>query len=68
MFLRIISRTRSDTDNVGSKTRSLSQITEKRFVHHRGFIFQWIIMKLCDKVCFDNNKVKFKTESCQVKD
>ena len=38
--------------NVGSKTRSLSQIIENPYVHNRGFIFRWIFIKLCDKVLF----------------
>ena len=42
-------------DNVGSKTRSQGQIIEKLCVHNRGFIFQGIFMKLCNKVCVDNN-------------
>ena len=54
--------------NTGPKTRSLGQIIEKLFVHNRGFIFQWIFVKLGNKVCFDNFKVKFQTESCQIKD
>ena len=39
VFMNNIPRTRSNMDYVGSKTRSLGQITEKVCVHNRGFIF-----------------------------
>ena len=63
--------------NVGSKSRSLGQIIENPFVHNTGLIFQWIFMKLSDKVsifmklhqniCLDDISMKFEYGSCQVK-
>ena len=40
--------------HVGSKTRSLGQILEKRSVRSRGHIFSWILMKVGQDVCLDD--------------
>ena len=42
----IISRSSSKEDHVGSKTRSLGQISEKPCVHSRGHSFDSKVMKL----------------------
>ena len=57
--------------NVGSETRSLGQILEKRCVGTGGHIFSQIIMKLIWNFCLEENtkmgKVGSKTRSlCQI--
>ena len=51
---------------VGSKTRSLGQISEKPCVHLRFLIFSLIIMKFGQNVFLDEISDKFENGSCQV--
>ena len=53
MFVLMKSQTSSKMGQVGSKTRSLGQISEKSHVCSRGHIFSLIIMKLGQNVCLD---------------
>ena len=52
---------------VGSKTRSLGQILEKRSVRSRSHIFNLIILKIGHNVCVKEVCDKFENKSCQVK-
>ena len=52
---------------VGSKTRSLGQISEKPYVCFRGHIFCPIIMKLGENICLDQISEEFENWSCMVK-
>ena len=53
--------------HVGSKTRSLGQMLEKRCVRSRGYIFSPITMKLGQNVCLDKISDEFENGSCRVK-
>ena len=53
--------------HVRSKTRSLTQISEKPYVHSRGHIFSPIIMKLGQNVCLGEISDTFENGSCWVK-
>ena len=55
--------------HVGSKTRSLCQISEKPCVRSRGHTFSPIIMKLVQNVCLDEkiNSSEVKTYPSGVK-
>ena len=53
--------------DVRSKTRSLSQISEKLYIHSRGHIFSPIIMKRDQNVCLDEILDRFENGSCWVK-
>ena len=53
--------------HVGSKTRSLGQILEKRCVHQRGHSFKPKFMNLCQNVNHHNIYIKFQTGSFWVK-
>ena len=57
----------SKMGHVGSKTRSLGQILEKRCVCSRGHIFSLIIMKLGQNVCLDEVSDDLVKGSCGVK-
>ena len=62
------SRTSWKRGHVGSKTRSLGQILEKKScVLSRGYIFSQILMKLGENVCLDEISDKFENGSFQVK-
>ena len=50
MFIWIISRTSSNVDGVGSKSRSLGQIFVKSCYHFRGYNFDPIFIKLAQNV------------------
>ena len=63
MFVLMKSQTRLKMGHVGSKSRSLSQILEKRCVRSRGLIFCPIIMKLDQHVCLDEISRKFENGS-----
>ena len=52
---------------VGSKTRSLGRILEKRCLVSRGHIFSPITMKIGQNVCLDEISDKFENGSSQVK-
>ena len=67
MFVLMKSRTSLKTGYVGSKIRSLGQISEKPCVHSRGHIFSLIIMKPGQNVCLDKISDELKNGSCQVK-
>ena len=62
----IISRSSSKLGHVGSKTRSLGQILEKRCLHFRGHSFDSKLTKLNLNVNDHNVMVKFETGSCWV--
>ena len=53
--------------HVGSKTRSLGQISEKPSVRSRGHIFSWILMKVGQDVCLDDISDKIENGSRGVK-
>ena len=54
--------------HVGSKTRSLGQILEKKpCVYSRGYIFSLIIMKLDQNVWVDEISHKLEDKLCWVK-
>ena len=53
--------------HVRSKTSSLGQMLEKPYVCSRGYIFSPIIMKLDQRVYFDEISQKFENESCRSK-
>ena len=53
--------------HVGSKTRSVGQISEKPYVHSRGHIFSPNIIKLGQNVCLDEIWYRFENGSCWVK-
>ena len=54
MLMIIIARSCSKLGHVGSKTRSLGQILEKRAVHSNRHSFDPKFMKLCQIVNDDN--------------
>ena len=60
MIILTISRSSSDMGHVGSKTRSVGQIIEKRGEHSRGHSFGPIIIKLAQDDHLDNISVKFE--------
>ena len=64
MLMIIISRSRSKLGHVGSETRSLGQIIEKRCVHSRGHSFDSKFMKLYQNAIDRSIRVKFETGSC----
>ena len=66
MLIIIISRSSSKMGHVGSKTRWLGQILEKRCVHSKDNSFDPKFMKLCQNVNHHNIYVKFETGSCWV--
>ena len=53
--------------HVGSKTKSLGQMLEKRYVRSRDHIFSLIIMELRKSVCFDKVLNEFENGACWVK-
>ena len=61
------SQTSLKMGDVGSKTRSLGQISEKACVCSRGHIFIPIIMKLGQNIYYDEISDKFENGSCRVK-
>ena len=60
MLILIISRTSSNMDGVGSKSRSLGQIFVKSCYHSRGHNFDPIFIKLAQDANIDNILNKFK--------
>ena len=55
-----------EISDVGTKTRSISQILEKPCVGSKGHIFSPIILKLNQNVCLDESLDKFENGTCQV--
>ena len=58
MIVLTISRSSSNMDDVGSKTRSVGQIIEKPCEHSRGHSFGPIFIKLAQNYHLDNISVK----------
>ena len=52
---------------VGSKTRSVGKILEKRFIRSRGHILRLIILNVGQNVCLDKILDEFKNGSWQDK-
>ena len=67
MLNHIKSRSSLKLCHVGSKPRSLGQISEKPSVHSRGHSFKPKFMKLCQNVNSYKILVKIETGSCLVK-
>ena len=61
------SRPELKTDCVGSKTRSIGQIVEKRCAHYRRYSFDTILMKLYQNICLYKILAKIETWLCWVK-
>ena len=60
MIILTISQSSSNMGDVGSKTRSVSQIMEKSCEHSRDHSFGPIFIKLAQKDHLDNISVKFE--------
>jgi hypothetical protein len=61
MTVLMKARTSSNLGNVGSKSRSLGQITLKPCEHTRDYIFYPIFMNLCQNDCIDEISDKFES-------
>ena len=67
MFVSMKSQTSLEMGHVGSKTRSLGQISEKPCVRSRSHIFSPVIMKCGQNVYLDEISDRFENGSCWVK-
>ena len=63
MFVLIKSQTSLKMCHVGSKTRSQGQTLGKPYVCSRGYIFNPIIMKLCQNIFLDKVSDEFENGS-----
>ena len=63
----MISRSRTDLDHLGSKTRSQGQIIEKACLHLRDHIFDPILMRLALNICLNDVKITVESGSHGIK-